>query len=1486
MAIDHFHPAVRNWFTKQFVGPTEPQKRAWPSIESGHHTLIAAPTGSGKTLAAFLSAINDLVERGVSGELKDETYVVYVSPLKALSNDIQRNLQHPLQGVQAELENLGLPQFQIRTWVRTGDTSAKDRANMKRQPPHIVVTTPESLYILLSSEGGRSMLRTTRTLIVDEIHAMADDKRGSHLALSIERLEALAGQRLQRIGLSATQRPIEEVARFLVGGRGIGSDGTPAFNIVDSGHRRRLDLAVEIPESPLEPVMSLEVWEEIYERLKTLILEHRTTLIFVNTRRMAERVCRHLGDRLGNERVSTHHGSLAREQRLAAEQQLKEGKLRALVATASLELGIDIGEVDLVCQLGSTRSIATFLQRIGRSGHSVTGTPKGRMFPLTRDELVESAALLDAIRRGELDHLEIPREPLDILAQQIVAMVACEEWSEEALFTLVRQAYPFRDLSRPTFDSVIHMLSDGFSTRMGRRAAYLHHDAINRRLRARRGARLAAITSGGAIPDTADYEVVLEPAGLKVGTVNEDFAIESMAGDVFQLGNTSWKILRVEPGRVRVEDAKGQPPSIPFWLGEAPGRTQELSFAVSRLRKEVEAILAQPDERSDVPETEIAPSLNSQAAIARAVTWLTEHAGISVAAAEQIAAYLAVVHKGLGVIPTQDTLVLERFFDESGGMQLVVHSPFGSRLNRAWGLALRKRFCRKFNFELQAAATEDAIVLSLGHTHSFPLEEVFSYLHSRSVRGVLTQAVLDAPMFTVRWRWNASRALAVLRWRGGRKVAPQLQRMNAEDLVAAVFPDQLACAENLSGEREIPDHPLVQQTLRDCLEEAMDIDGLESLLRAMERNEKALVARDSVEPSPLAAEILSARPYAFLDDAPLEERRTQAVYSRRWTDPEKASDLGQLDAAAIARVREEAWPQPENPDELHDALLQFGYLTEGEGIAGSSKVLEDGIERANPAESEGWRPFFNHLVGENRVVRLVVGMNGTASQVRLIAAERFPEFQGLFPNVVTPGALARHSDAPVSAEQALVEVLRGRLDSIGPATAPELAASLALPVATVEAALLRLEAEGFVLRGRFTSGMEETEWCVRRLLARIHRYTLDRLRQEIEPASASDFIRFLLDWQHLTPDRRVEGQAGLAGVLEQLEGFEAPAAAWEGEILPARMAEYDPAWLDALCLSGRWSWTRRTPPKAGAQNGSNPRPIRSTPIALLQRRNLSMWNQLWSPTEDVQRRGSAAGQAVDAVLNEQGASFFADLVERSGLLHSQVEEALAELVANGSVTADSFTGLRALLTPSSKRPSLTEGKRRRSVTPYSIEDAGRWTKLLRVDTSGGSEKADKPALETLAWILLRRYGVVLRRLLEQEELPPWRDLLRVYRKLEARGEIRGGRFVAGFSGEQFALPEAVGLLRSVRRKPGTGVLVSVSAADPLNLVGIITPGSRVLPVAANRVLYSDGLPVAIREAGEVRFLGDAPPARHWELRNALIRRSVPPALRAYLGQPA
>ena len=1087
MNLELFHPAVANWFTGHFPAPTRPQELAWPAIKARQHTLIAAPTGSGKTLAAFLSAIDDLVKQRLAGTLEDTTQVVYISPLKALSNDIQRNLQVPLEGIQQELLSMLLGEANIRTLVRTGDTPQSERTAMLRRPPHIIVTTPESLYILLTSEGGRRMLKTARTLIVDEIHALVGDKRGSHLSLSIERLQALVQEPLVRIGLSATQRPIEEVARFLVGTDNISADGTPQCTIVDTGHARQLDLAIEVPDSPLNAVMSGEVWEEVYDRLAQLILSHRTTLVFVNTRRLAERAARHLGERIGNENVTSHHGSLAREQRFAAEQRLKSGELRAMVATASLELGIDIGAVDLVCQLASTRSIAASLQRVGRSGHSVGGFPKGRIFPLTRDELVESAALLDSVRRGELDQLTIPEQPLDILAQQIVAAVASEEWTEDALFEMVRGAYPYRRLSREDFNNVVRMLAEGFATKRGRRSAYLHHDAVNHRLRGRRGARLAAITSGGAIPDTADYSVVLEPTGTFIGTVNEDFAVESLQGDIFQLGNTSWRILRVETGRVRVEDAQGQPPTIPFWLGEAPSRTHELSRAVSRLRTEIAARIGTGTDDDPYP----------------ALSWLVNGVGISQPAAEQIVEYLAGAKATLGVMPSQETLVIERFFDEGGGMQMVIHSPFGSRLNRAWGLALRKRFCRTFNFELQAAATEDAIVLSLGPVHSFQLDEVFNYLRSASVREVLTQALLDAPMWGVRWRWNAMRSLAILRMRGGKKVPAYLQRMDAEDLLCAVFPDQLACAENLVGsEREIPDHPLVRQTVRDCLEEAMDINSLEALLASIERGEKVLVARDLIEPSLLAQEILNARPYAYLDDAPLEERRTRAVFQRRWLDPETASDLGTLDAAAIERVREEAWPQVENADELHDALLGLGFLTEAEGRTGSYSPLT-GEGFPTPESSTGWGHLLGELVLDRRATTLHTSDNGPALWV---PAERLPQLEAVFPSpmmrppISTPES---YSQAAWTFEEALVELVRSRLEGVGPTTALRMAATAGLQTSSIEGALLRLEAEGFVMRGHFTPGVEEIEWCARRLLARIHSYTLNRLRQEIEPVATS-----------------------------------------------------------------------------------------------------------------------------------------------------------------------------------------------------------------------------------------------------------------------------------------------------------------------------------------------------------------------------------------------
>ncbi|PYK51769.1 MAG: ATP-dependent DNA helicase [Verrucomicrobia bacterium] len=1335
--------------------------------------------------------------------------------------------------------------------MRTGDTTAAQRQSLIKKPPHILVTTPESLYLLLTSDSGRRMLGTARTLILDEIHAVVDDRRGAHLALSVERLAALTKRPLQRIGLSATQKPIEEVARFLVGTRAVDDAGNPDCEIIDIGHRRELDIGIELPGSSLEAVMSNEVWEEIYRRLAELIQAHRTTLVFVNTRRMAERVTHHLSELLGADAVTSHHGSLSAKLRLDAEDRLKRGELKALVATASLELGIDIGSVDLVCQLGTTRSIATLLQRVGRAEHKRGGLPKGRIFPLSRDELVECAALLHSVHRGELDRLSIPEKPLDVLAQQIVAAASTEDWEETEFFELVRCAWPYRNLAREEFDSVVKMLAEGFSTKRGRRAALIHHDGVNHRLRGRRGARLVALTSGGAIPDNADYRVILEPSETFVGTVNEDFAVESLAGDIFQLGNASWRILRINSGVVRVEDAKGQPPGIPFWLGEAPARTAELSQAVSNVRTEIEKLLS---DGGDVSE------------------WIVSEMRLPTEAAQQIADYFADTYRALGALPSQQALVIERFFDESGGMQLVLHAPFGSRINRAWGLALRKRFCRSFNFELQAAATDDAIVISLGTQHSFPLEEVFRYLNSKTVRDLLVQALLDAPMFAIRWRWNATRSLAVPRFRGGAKIAAPLQRMESENLLAAVFPDQLACLEHIVGDREIPDHPLVKQTIDDCLSEAMDIDGLEEVLRKIEQGEIRCIARDLPEPSPLASEILNARPYAFLDNAPLEERRTQAVYTRRASERNVGDGLGILDSAAIEKVEKEAWPEATNADELHDALMLLAAMT------------QDEVQRTVHHEGNGTavEQLLNELVASKRATQLRAGDKSFWT-----TAERLPMLQMIYPDAGADSQVT----APESAQRqnwersaAIRELLRGRIEVSGPLSVGQLENILGLRRLEIDTALLGLESEGFVLRGKFHPNATELEWCDRRLLARIHRLTIDRLRAEIQPVSPQDFYRFLFAWQRADPEHRVEGPEGLQFVLEQLDGCELPLAAWESAVLAARVTEYDPEWLDRLCFSGRVGWGRLSAPQNPSARTSAP--LRTSPIAFYQREHLQDWLILSRANSTMDL--SIASRTLFDTLAEGGALFFTELVRRSGLLPSQVEEALSQLAALGLVTSDSFDGLRALLVPSNKRPTFGRniGKRRRKTNLASIEFAGRWS-LLRTEIAskpsgnGAESIAREAAIEKFARTLLRRYGVVFRRLLERESLGVnWYELGRFYRRWEARGEIRGGYFVAGISGEQFALPEAIGLLRSIRKAPPNGELITLSAADPLNLQGILTPGPRIAALTASRILFRDGLPVAALEAGEIRKISGAP-VSDLQIETALRIGKLRPSLRPY-----
>ncbi|GIV35135.1 MAG: ATP-dependent DNA helicase [Chitinophagales bacterium] len=1455
-----FHPAVARWFENTFQAPTEVQLKAWAEIKKHRHVLIAAPTGSGKTLAAFLAAIDDLIRQTPEKSYKAATRVVYVSPLKALSNDIHLNLKMPLRGIAEELEKAGCHPPEIHVMVRTGDTPPSVRTAMAKNPPHILVTTPESLYLLLTSVSGRKMLSATQTLIIDEIHALVGNKRGSHLALSVERLQELCDKPLQRIGLSATQQPLELVARFLTGSPKADSENTDLSpcSIVNTGHSRTLDLALELPRSPLTAVMSNEVWGEIYDRMEELIRQHKTTLIFVNTRRLAERLAHQLTAQLGEDVVTAHHGSMAKEQRHDAEQRLKRGNLRALVATASLELGIDIGSVELVIQIGSPRSIATFLQRVGRSGHTVFGTPKGRLFPLSLDDLLECTALLDCIRHGELDNILIPEKPLDILSQQIVAEVACCPYQTEDLYQLVRRAYPYRNLSRPEFDQIIKMLAEGFTTRLGRRAAYLQYDMVNQRVHARKGARLTALVSGGAIPDNFDYDVVLEPENITIGTLNEDFAIESMEGDIFQLGNTSWRILRVENGKVRVEDAKGQPPTIPFWFGEAPGRSVELSEAVSRLKETISSRLGDLSSLTPAAHgTETSEASWKQEAVA----FLMQELQLPSVAAEQLVSYLAAGQAALGAMPTHNTLVMERFFDEAGDMHLIIHSDYGVRINRAWGLALRKRFCKKFNFELQAAATENAIILSLGATHSFPLAEVFDYLSPETVRHILTQALLDSPMFEIRWRWNATRALAVLRRRAGKKVPPQIQRSQAEDLIALIFPDQLACFENIQGEREIPDHPLVNQTIYDCLYEAMDIENLERLLEKIKNREISLIARDLREPSPFAAEILNARPYAFLDDAPLEERRTRAVQNRRWLDPAAAKDLGKLDLEAIQTVKAEAWPQADTPDALHDALMLFSCFTDAEIV------------------HEGWEHLLHQLIDQKRATSFHL-----PHQRLWFAAERIPQMQAVFPEsklmpeIPAPDMLRNQT---CSSEEALKELVRGRLEAVGPTTAADLAATFCLNQTTIESALVLLENEGFVFRGHFTPDRHEEEWCERRLLARIHRYTLSKLRKEIEPVSISMFMQFLFAWHHLDPAFRQEGPLALEKIIAQLEGFEAQAAAWESDILPSRVANYDFQWLDALCLSGKLLWGRfraqrseSVPPKAAA-------PVKTTPITFISRQNLPVWKEMTEERKiPFPQDLSPLARRVTELLNNQGATFFHDLVNKTQSLPLQVEKALAELVASGLVTADSYTGLRALLAPA----RFASG---RALRPsFSMEQAGRWSLIdYNCEAADTSPSGQRKKLETIIKILLKRYGIVFRRLAEREYLiPPWWELVRVLRLMEARGDVRGGRFVEGVYGEQYALPEAVSLLRKIRKEGKTGSLIAVSAADPLNLTGMVLPHKRVPAVYTNRLLFRDGRLIAVKEGKDIHIMEESDPAAAWKIRNALIQRNVSPKLKAYLGK--
>lgn len=1545
-SLELFHPIIQKWFVGRFRAPTRPQQEGWPAIVDGKHVLIAAPTGSGKTLTAFLASIDRLFRRAVAGELTEGLRVVYLSPLRALSNDMHRNLEQPLLEIfdLAHAEGLVVPP--IRVGLRTGDTKSSARAALIRRPPHILVTTPESLYLMLTSPRGRERLADVETVIVDEIHALVRDKRGSHMALTLERLAALCPQRIQRIGLSATQRPIERVGDFLIGGSAscaelqqttgsvepikgdketgrqgegeseswpqrepVGSDRH--VEIIDVGHQRDLDLAIEVPPSELGAICMHEQWAEVNLRICELINSHRSTLIFVNARRLAERLTHQLSEILGPEAISSHHGSLAADHRHDTEQRLKSGQLKAVVATASLELGLDVGYIDLVIQIGSPRSIATFLQRVGRSGHALGLTPKGRLFALTRDELMENMAVIRAVRAGRLDITPIPEAPLDILAQQIVAEVACAEWGSDELYDLYRRAWPYRNLSRTAYDSVLDFLSEGMARGAGRSRQYLHYDRVGRRLRARPGARISAATCGGAIPEIASYRVVAEPEKTVVGTLDEEFATESQAGEIFLLGNTSWRIQYVRGGDVVVTDAQGAPPTIPFWRGEGPGRTLELSEEVSRLREDLEARLTAPEchagdcssaeALSRKPEDQSAQNGNStHDSIA---DWLMAECGVTLEAASQMVTYVAAQHAAIGLLPTQKRIVFERFFDESGGMQLVIHAPFGSRICRAWGLAMRKRFCRSFDFELQANADDDGVVLSLGPQHSFPLESMFGMLTAENVQALLQQALLFVPTFQTRWRWNVMRALLVLRMQNGRKVPPSLLRFRADDLLTAIFPKLTGCQENVVGDLELPDHPLCQQSMQDSLIEPCDIEGLRHVLGKIESGEIELLARDTREPSPFSYELLNVNPYAFLDGGEAAERRTRAVATRRSLTVESVSDLGRLDPEAIQQVRIEARPYIRSADELHDVLLSRVALPVDE-------VQAD------------WNELFEALVARRRATVARVPCpteNGeTTFASYWVAAERLPPARAAFPGLTIDPVITTPVELQVEwqSEDARVAIVRGLIEICGPITADEIASQLGFTTSQAEACLMYLEGEGVVLRGRFNprpveaaseSGTETDgqstpvttavapliEWCHRRLLARIHRLTIEGLRRQIQPVTVDIFIRFLFQHHGLIKGHRRSGTNGLFEVVSQLQGLDIPAVSWERDVLPARLEKFRAEWLDELCLTGELGWGRLYPARRLPDRARSMASVtRVVPVSLYIRAD-SHWLQQQAPVADANAL-SSPGQHVFRLLQSNGAMFAADLLADTRMLPCQLSDVLGELVSHGLVTADGFAGLRNLLAEkSSETRSLSDRFRQKALRSRApLAGSGRWSLWRREAEQTEEEKTPDPVspMEQWAWQLLRRWGVLFRDLLEREDgAPKWFELLQVLRRLEARGEIRGGRFITGVAGEQFALGDTVKRLRQIRddqtanaevsANEGRGAskvthpeLVIVSGADPLNLAGILTPHARVPSTASNRLAYVNGIATAALVGGEIRWLTEPTPAVMQLFRNGEVLR--------------